>query len=236
MANFMAAILALLAAAPDAKDDVKAAARKLAEQSYAWVSTPRSEGREGRFQPGPVEGRIEKDGPAVLAVKQGDASVEAVVKGSKVAVKTTEGWKTEEELRRAGNGAERRRDAAAFVARRLTDFKSPAALAETLADKAKELKDEGEGAYAGELSEEAVRELLSAGRRGAQNPPAVSGAKGTVRFWLKEGMLVKYEYSLQGRMTFGRREVDLNRTTVVEIKDVGTAKVEVPEGARSKIE
>lgn len=236
MVNVTAAILALLMAAPDARDDVKTAARKLAEQSYAWVSTPRSEGREGRFQPGPVEGRIEKDGPAVLAIKQGDATVEAVVKGSKVAVKTAEGWKTEEELRRAGGGGERRRDAAAFAARRLTAFKSPAALAEALADKAKEIKDEGEGAYAGELSEEAVRELLSTGRRGAQNPPAVSGAKGTVRFWLKEGMLVKYEYTLQGRMTFGQREVDVNRTTVVEIKDVGTAKVEVPEEARAKLQ
>jgi hypothetical protein len=235
MMKFTAAILALLAAAPDAKDDVKAAARKLAEQSYAWVSTPRGEGREGRFQPGPVEGRIEKDGPAVLAIKQGDATVEAVVKGSKVAVKTSEGWKTEEELRRAGGGAERRRDAAAFVARRLAGFKSPAALAETLADKAKELKDEGEGAYTGELSEEVARDLLSTGRRGAQNPPAVSGARGTVRFWLKEGMPVKYEYTLQGRMTFGQREVDVHRTTVVEIKDVGTAKVEVPEEARAKL-
>ncbi len=121
------------------------------------------------------------------------------------------------------------------MARRLAAFKSPAALAETLADKAKEIKDEGEGAYAGELSEEAVRDLLSAGRRGAQNPPVVSGAKGTVRFWLKEGMLVKYEYTLQGRMTFGQREADVHRTTVVEIKDVGTAKVEVPEEARAKL-
>lgn len=235
MRNLAAAILALLVSAPDAKDDVKAAARKLAEQSYAWVSTPRSEGREGRFQPGPVEGRIDKDGTAVLTLKQGDGTVEAVVKGSKVAVKTAEGWKAAGELRRPAGGAQQRRDPAVFAARRLADFKSPAALAESLADKAGELKDEGGGAYAGELSEEAARELLSTGQRGGQSAPSVSGAKGSVRFWLKEGVLVKYEYALQGKMTFGQREVDVNRTTVVEIKDVGTAKVEVPEEARAKL-
>ncbi|MFN3486228.1 MAG: hypothetical protein ACK44W_12200, partial [Planctomycetota bacterium] len=141
-----------------------------------------------------------------------------------------------EELRRPADGAQQRRDPAAFAARRLADFKSPAALAESLADKAKELKDEGGGVYAGELSEEAARELLSTGRRGGQGAPSVSGAKGSVRFWLKEGMLVKYEYALQGKMTFGQREVDVNRTTVVEIKDVGTAKVEVPEEARAKLQ
>jgi hypothetical protein len=36
-------------------------------------------------------------------------------------------------------------------------------------------------------------------------------------------------------MDFNGNEVDLDRTNTVDIKDVGTTKVEVPEGAKKKL-
>ena len=50
-------------------------------------------------------------------------------------------------------------------------------------------------------------------------------------------MLSKYESHVEGKMTGGRnnRETEVNRTTTVEIKDVGTTKLEVPAEAKKKL-
>jgi hypothetical protein len=64
----------------------------------------------------------------------------------------------------------------------------------------------------------------------------VSEAKGSVKFWLKDGTLSKYETKVSGKINFNGNERDVDRTTTVEIKDVGTTKVEVPEEAKKKLQ
>ena len=59
--------------------------------------------------------------------------------------------------------------------------------------------------------------------------------KGSVKFWVKNGALIKYEFHLQGKIDFNGNEFPNDRTTTVEIKEVGATKVEVPEAARKKI-
>lgn len=242
---------ALLGAGFDAKTDVQNAAKKLGEAaSYSWTSTP-SVGAGGaagaRFQPGPTTGKVEKDGCTLVSMSMGENSTEGLIKGSKVVLKTKDGWKTAEELQAAAGGGQQggqqggrgQRDPAGFAARRLRNFKAPAAEAAELADKAKELKEEG-GAIVGELTEAGAQSLLSFGRGGRgggdQQPPAATGAKGTVKFWIKDGVLVKYEYAVSGKMSFGGQEREINRGATVEIKDVGSTKVEVPEEAKKKLE
>jgi len=66
-------------------------------------------------------------------------------------------------------------------------------------------------------------------------PPEPKNAKGSVKFWLKDGQLAKYEYKVSGTITFNGEDRDIERTTSVEIKDVGKTKVEVPEGAKKKL-
>ena len=56
--------------------------------------------------------------------------------------------------------------------------------------------------------------------------------KGMVKFWLKDGALPKYEFNIQGKVTLRERELDLNQTIVVEVKDVGATKIEVPDEAK----
>lgn len=219
----------------DAKEDVKNAAKKLGDAaSYSWTSTPKSEGtaagKGGRSQAGPSEGKTEKDGYTTLTTKAGEATIEAALKGGKVAVKSADGWKGAEEF--AGGGKGGQRDPAASLARRLRDFKGPAAQAADLADKAKELKAEGD-AISGELTEDGAKALMSFG--GGGQAPEITGAKGTAKFWLKDGTLAKFEYNVQGKMKFGDREIDINRTTTVEVKDVGSTKVEVSEDAKKKL-
>ena len=115
----------------------------------------------------------------------------------------------------------------------LQDYKAPAAQAVELAEQAKDLKAEGE-VCTGALAEDGVKALMTF-RRGGGTGPEISDAKGTVKFWVKDGVLTKYEYHVQGKMTFNEREMDVDRTTTVEIKDIGKAKIEVPEEAKKKL-
>ena len=226
--------------AADAKDDVKNAAKKLAGAGgYAWTSTVEMAGGGGGgggggMRLGPTEGKIGKDGMAMLKMTRGDNTVEAVVMGTKGAIKTDEGWQSFAEATEGGGGGGQP-NPGRFMARRLQTFKAPAAEAEDLAGKTKELK-KADDAYAGELTEETVKGLLTFGPgRAGGEAPTVSNAKGSVKFWLKDGVLAKYEYKVQGTVSRGGNDRDIDRTTKVEIKDVGTAKVEVPEDAKKKL-
>jgi len=235
--------LCLAAAANrDAKSDVKAAAKKLQDATgYAWTSTSKSEGGGGqggnRPQPGPTEGKLEKDGFVWIKSTQGENATEAVLKAGKSAIKTADGWKAASDFKPdPAGGQQGRRDPAAGMARRLQNFKAPAVEAEGLVDKVADLKDEGEGVFSGALTEEGVKELFTRFARPGGNAPQVAEPKGSVRFWVKEGTLVKYELNTQGKFTFNNNDVQMNRTTTVEFKDVGSTKIEVAEDAKKKLE
>ena len=96
---------------------------------------------------------------------------------------------------------------------------------------------ETDGVLEGALKEEAVTEFLLIGtrRREGQEPPKTSDTKGSVKFWIKDGALTKYEIKVQGKVAAGDRQNDINRTTTVEIKEVGTTKLEVPAEAKQKM-
>jgi hypothetical protein len=232
-------------------DEVKAAAKKLAEAAnYSWsTSTPAREGGGNRgFGGGNSEGKIQKDGAACLKLTFGDRATEAVVKGGKAAVKTDEGWKSGEELAAAprpegGAGGEGRRGRGAggggFAARMAQNFKAPAVEAEDLIAGAKDFKKDGD-AISGDLTEEAAKARLTfgGGRRGGGGGgggPEISGAKGKVKFWVKDGVLAKYEVNVSGSFSFNDQTRDIDRTTTTEIKDVGSTKVDVPAEAAAKL-
>ena len=225
----------LIAADSGPKDDVKTAAGKLAAKSnYSWKTTVETPGGGGggRFRPGPTEGKTEKDGFTFLSMTRGDNTIEAVLKAGKGALKTADGWKSLAEATEGGDGQP---NPARFIGRMLQNFKTPAAQAEDLAAKTKELK-KSDDAYTGELTEAGAKELLTFGPRpGGGNAPTPSNAKGSVKFWLKDGALSKYEFKLQGTINFNGNDVEVDRTTTVEIKDVGSTKLDVPEEAKKKL-
>ena len=233
------------------KDEVTDAAKKLGEaKSYSWKSDTQFQGGfgggggggqgRGRFG-GPTEGKIEKDGFAHLSMQRGDNTVEAVVKGDKGAVKTQDGWQSLAELQAqlAADGGQggQGRGRGGFT-RQLQNFKAPAQEAQDLASKTKEITKDGD-AYTGELTEEAAKELMAfrGGGQGGQggNAPQATDAKGTVKFWVKDGALAKYEYNVKGKREIQGNPVEIDRTTTVEIKDVDSTKVEIPEEAKSKL-
>jgi hypothetical protein len=88
--------------------------------------------------------------------------------------------------------------------------------------------------YSSDLTEEGAKKFLTFSRQGSGGATA-STAKGSVKFWIKDGALTKYEYKVKGTASFGGNDLDIDRTTTVEIKDVGTTKLNVPEEAKKKL-
>jgi len=240
------------------KEEVTDAAKKLSGQGYSWKQTSQNAGgagggggggRGGRggFGGGAQEGKADKDGVIHVVMGAGtDFQREFVVKGEagesrKGAIKNQDGeWQSLAEASEGDPGP------ATFMALAARNFRTPEAIAADLASKAKDLKEEGD-AIVGELTPEGVRAYLFGGgfgfgRRGGGGGggggqgPEISNGKGTVKFWVKDGAVSKIEYNVKGGMA-GRdgNQIDIDRTTTIEIKDVGSTKVDVPEAAKKKI-
>jgi hypothetical protein len=223
--TILTASTAALYAAP--KDDVVAAAKKLADaDNYSWKSTT-----EGGFS-ATAQGQTQKDGLTHLSSTFGDNTVEIVLKGDKGALKTDDGWKAASEVAADQQGPQR------FIGRMIQNFKSPATQGKELAERTAELKKDDD-AWAGDLTEEGAKSLLTFGRRGAAanaNAPTIAKARGSAKFWVNaDGVLTKIQYNVKGTLTINGENRDVDRTTTIEIKDIGTTKVEVPAEAKSKL-
>jgi len=221
--------VSLIAADSSPKDDVTSAAKKLGEKpNYSWKTTVVvPEGAQ--FRPGPTDGKTEKDGFTHVTARFGDNTAQTVLKGDKGAVTNQEGeWQSLAE-------AEQEEGFGRFRALMARNLKTPAVQAADLAAAAKDLKKDGDS-YSGDLTEDGAKTFLTFRPRAAGGDgPAVSNAKGSVKFWLKDGELSKYEFKVTGKVSFNGNDRDVDRATTVEIKDVGTTKVEVPEGAKKKL-
>jgi hypothetical protein len=224
----------LLAADSNPKDDVKTAATALGNAAnYTWhqaVEVP-----DGGFGAGTTDGKTEKGGYTTLSLSFGDNTSEAVIKGTNAAVKTPDGgWQSAAEAL-ADNGGGGGFSPATFIVRTAQNLKTPDLQAAQLADAAKELKA-GDKGISGDLTDEGAKALLSFRMRGGNGGPTITNPKGSVTFMLADGKLVKYSFHVTGTVSFNGNDRDVDRTTTVEIKDVGTTKIEVPDDAKKKLQ
>lgn len=229
-----------LLAAP--KDDVKAAATALGDAAnYSWqtaVVVP-----EGGFGASTSEGKTEKDGYTSLSLSStfGDntTTTQAFLKGTNGAVNSPDnGWQSFAEATQGGGGGGGFGNPGMFAVRQMQNLKLPAAEAANLAGLAGDLKADGDK-IAGDLTADGAKSLLAFrgfGRRGGGQAPEVSNPKGTVTFWVADGKLTKYQFHVTGSMDFNGNAFDIDRTTTVTIKDVGTTKLDVPEDAKKKLQ
>lgn len=224
-----AALLTFSLSAADSttKDDVNAAAKKLADtSSYSWRSTV-AVPEDAPFKPGPTDGKAEKEGYTMITMTFGDNETKAVMKGEKRAATNQDGeWQSLSELDNAEGPAR-------FMGAMLRNFKAPAEQATELVSFAKDLKKDGD-VYSGDMTEEGAKTLLRFRRRGGNNA-TVTNPKGSVKFWVTDGMLTKYEFNVKGTVSFNGNDMDQDRTTTVVIKDVGTTKVTIPDDAKKKL-
>jgi hypothetical protein len=217
----------------DAKDDVQAAAAKLNDSpNYSWTSSMES----GQFSSS-TSGKTQKDGLTWVSLTFGDTTTEALIKGSKAAIKTDDGWKTADEVvqeQQQGGGP----NPMIFVARMVQNFRTPGAQAVESVGQIPDLQKTDDG-YSGNLSDEAAKQMMTFRRRNASattQPSPVKNAKASVKFWVTDGVLSKLQYQVSGTVTFNDQDRDVQRTTTVEIKDVGSTKIDVPPEAQAKLQ
>ncbi len=234
-------ILALASAAPamaDDKDDLKAAAKKLADApNYAWTTTVKNNAENAQGGPargmGPVEGKSEKDGVTWVQMKLGEMSTEAAFKGEKFAMKLKDQWIGSGDAPGGGGPG----GGGMMMGRMLKNIKPGAAGFADMIDKLENVKQDG-GVYTANFTPEGAKDQLAPKVDGQQAVPnmTVTDAKGSLKVWVKDGMITKVESTLKGKMTFGQREREIDRTATTEFKDVGTTKIELPDEAKKKLE
>ena len=236
-------------------DDLAAATKKLVDApNYSWTAT--TEMANSQFPAMPSEGVAEKGGFSVVTRTFNDNKSQTVRKGTEVVMQNRDGdWVTMEEMRAQFGGGQRGGGGApggggqrggggggggrgGFGGGMFGGVANPAEGVAALAAKLKDLKLV-DGALVGTATgADAAALLAPAGGRGGQGGQGNFGPKYssvTVKFWLKDGAVAKYSTHAVGSMTLPNGDDrELDTTTTIEFKNVGTTKVEVPEAAQKK--
>ncbi|HZE98384.1 MAG TPA: hypothetical protein VE981_15235 [Planctomycetota bacterium] len=203
-------------------DDVealKAAVSKLAEASgYSWTHTlVNPKNRTG------VEGKTQKEGATWVVSKGTSGTNEWVRKGDRRVLKTAEGWKT---TTTADSGDVFRPQA------------PPTETALGFIAAIKEVKAGAAGFYSGELLEAQTKEIIHPGGSKPPESGGIANAKGTIKFWVKDGVLTRLEARLTGHSTVGKSkmEIDHDKNITIEVKDIGSVKIDLPAEAAKLLE
>ena len=215
------ASMTIYAADSGPKDAVTNAVKALqGKANYSWKTTtvvPES----AQFKPGPSEGQTEKGGFTYIKMSFMDNTMETVVKGDKTAFKGQDGWQA------AGDQGQ---------GRFMRGAKAPAEQALDILAALQDLKKDGD-VLSGDMTEAGAKNLMSFRRGGnGGEAPAITNPKGSAKFWIKDGVLSKFEFKVTGKMDFQGNPMDVDRDTTVEIKDVGTTKLTVPEEAKKLVQ
>lgn len=249
IAGLTTASLPLVGADTDLKAAVSSAAKQLAEQpSFSWKTATVSDA-PGPFGGGgaPVTGQTEKDGFTRVILPSGEGILEFMTKAGKAAVLFEENWQTlEQAASRSGGppGAP-----GGFNRNAVINFKMPGIEAEQLLGKVTNLQRDGEKITAS-LSADVANELLAAagpglggrggrggGRSGRGGPGGtIKSPKGSVTFWIKDGVLTQFALALSGTREFGGNEIKLDRTTTTTVASIGSTKPAVPPDAKEIVE
>ena len=212
--------------AAEPKESLIEAANALANKAnYSWKTTVESAGEP----PGIIEGKTEKGGASFLTLSRRENSFDAALKGSKATVKTEEGWKPATEAA----DMEGTRGGTRLVSLIVQNMKLPAAEVADLAGKVKELSV-ADGVYSGNLGEEA-KPIILFRIPSTNDGPSAAHTEGTARFWMKDGMITKYEFHVKGTVSFRGDERELDRTYTTVINGVGETTVNVPEEAAKRL-
>ena len=218
----MIALIAASLIALQADELAEAAKKSAALENYSFKAE--SKASRGKHQPGPVEGRYQKDQP--LGLKAGSA--EGFRKGGVIVYKEGEEWKR---LEKAQKGEKKNQPAAAEFSgiklphEELEGFEKSFEKVEKAAEKDKDCT-----LWSGTLTPTAARVLVTTGGKSdAKNNATYSG---TAKVWVNaDGFIVRYEVVslMKGETKKGPVEVTITKT--VDLTERGTTKVEVPEGA-----
>ena len=219
----------LLAAESGPQNAVISAAKGLDDKpNYGWTTSVKEEGDGRSLQYPGMSGKVNKGGPMCLSFMMGSNPGEVYISGQKGTAKGPGGWQTFDEIAKAGGFA-------AALVRHLLSYKAPSAECAALGGELQKAKGEV-GMISGELKGDTAKEYLEfyIPPYAGQAAPKIADPRGSVKFWIDNGMLTKYEINVQCKVIRGNQESEY-RITTVGIKDVGTTRLEVTEGAKQKL-
>jgi hypothetical protein len=247
----LGAILAL-AASPARADDReelgKAVDQAEAAESYAFTIEFSFDApfAQNANQIPTLEGKFQKD--VGTHVEIGDRA-EVFRKGDKVFARQGEGeWQDAGRFRPTGGDPGQGQRRAAFARMMIRDFKAPhedlGALVKGLEKVGREEKKEKVGdrectVYLGDLTEEALKASLAGQmikRFGGDRAEGVNLTGEGVAWVDGDGNVLKYEATTFVSGEFQGQSFEISFSRTCEIKDVGRAKVEVPEGMRKLLD
>jgi hypothetical protein len=222
----VAAVTAVSASIWEAPREVSSALQAVSSfSSYGWSAMIASNDGAPEIA---CDGKSEKDGFSALTVRFGDRTIEGYMLGNHAFVTSPDTkWKDIPEMKPGESPT-------IFMDRMLRALKLPAIEIAELTRRSTNLR-EANGVLTGDLDEEAAKELLQRPRGRAAKDESPSQAKGSLKVWTTNGLVSKYQYTLSGKQPRDGREVDLARTVTVEIKDVGTTTVIVPDRIKEKL-
>jgi hypothetical protein len=222
------------AASDEAIAALKAAAAKLAEaKSYAWTQTSAFGNQEPRVS----TGKKGAGGHVLTSMPGRNGSSELLVRAGKALIKRDGTW---EKVPAGGD----EQGPGRWMAAMIENFREPSKEAADLVSKVTEVTKEADGTFSAKLSEEAAQELMrfgrGPGRRGGAGggaggggfePPPITGAGGTIRFTVSNGILSQSEVALTGRMNFNGEDRDISRKTTVQFEGIDSTAFDIPEAA-----
>lgn len=192
--------------------------------SYRWttdVDVP----EETRFRPGPTQGTTVRGGKTHVSMSFGPRTTHVVINGEKAAVTNRDGrWET---IWLSDQGY----SSQGFAASIARGVQIPTDEAKALVSSLTSLQEEGD-VLVGTLPADAAKGRLATGR-GAET---VRDAKGAVRFSVSDGLLTKYEVHVEGKLVADDRSREVWRNIRVEVKDVGAAELDPPQGASDALQ
>lgn len=214
-ATVFASSATLMAANSSAIEDVRNAAQKLAAaENYSWTTT-----RDSKQFAGPNHGRTGKGAYTCLDFPVQNNTFEAILRDNQGMIKTAKGW---ERLDAAANENVELSVRPWVAAWHFHLYTLPAVEAQIFAGQVENVVGSN-GVYSGVIP---------------TADPAKSGPKLSVKFWIKDGVLTKYQFNFKGTVQgkYGlTRDADVDQTTTVEIKDIGTTTITVPDEVRDKM-
>lgn len=219
----------------DAKDDLDRAIQKLADsQNFSWVAITIEESTAKRPEEAETfEGKWARSGWRMVSKPDSKAFEDAWMKDDRIAFFTPEGWKAID-LDAVEPG--KKPDKSVRLAREFNQVKDPLVQARVLAGRGQSLVRHENGLISGQVpAMDAALVLEHALTTGTRVP---EGASFRVNFRIRDGFLSSFELVVTYRSFRGKDRVEVENTLAmaVDISDVGTTSIEVPEEARKALQ
>jgi hypothetical protein len=226
----LAGILAVAVWETSDEDLCKATQAASEMSSYAFKVDVKADRRARGLAPLAVEGKYEKDQPVYFKAQGTDA----YRRTGAVVVKDGEAWKRLERKKRE------KKDRNQTTLLSLGDVKLPHEELTEFEKKLEKIEKAVEGettVYSGALTADGARSLAATGNKASGKGRLNLTYSGSAKLWLnKDGQVTKYEVSIKGSGKVKERDVQVSTTRTVELSEIGTVKVEVPEAAKKSLQ